>query len=280
MGGQKTKTTTKPIYEKEITGAANTISGVYNQQAPKIEGYADAIGGLVPSLIEKYQQGDAGINAARDYNVGVLGGDYLGANPYLDDVLANSNNDTVNATQAAMGLRGLTGGSDYAGLIADRVSRNSLGTRYQDYDAERARMATAAGQSPGIAAGDVIGIAPAIGAAQTAAGLPMNAAMQYGAGMGGLLGQYTNSVQKTNPGAFGWAGLGLQGASLLSDVRAKEDIRQVGITDGGLPVYTYRYKGGSTVHMGVMAQDVEASQPDALGGEIGGFKTVNYGKVR
>lgn len=279
MGG-KTKTTTKPIYDKQITGAANKIGSVYDQQAPKVAEYADQIGGLVPSLLEKYRAGDAGINAARDYNVGVLQGNYLGANPYLDDVIARGSNDAVNATQAALGLRGLTGGSDYAGLIADRVGRSALATRYQDYDAERARMANAAGQSPGIAAGDVIGIAPAIGAAQTASSLPMDAALRYGAGVGGLLGQYTNSTQKQNPGAMDVLGMGLQVASLFSDERLKEDVREVGMTDGGLPVYTYRYKGDPTTHMGVMAQDVEVQQPDALGPEVSGFKTVNYGKVR
>lgn len=280
MGGRKSKSSTKPIYEQEIKGAANKLTGVYDAQAPKIAGYADQIGGLVPDLISKYQEGDAGINAARDYNVGVLGGDYLGANPYLDDVIARGSNDTVNATQAALGLRGLTGGSDYAGLIADRVAQNALGTRYTDYNNERARMATAAGQSPSIAAGDVIGIAPAIGAAQTASGLPMDAALKYGAGMGGLLGSYTNTEQKQKPGLFDWLGMGLQGASLLSDARTKENIVHIGQTEGGLPIYTYNYLGDNTTHMGVMAQEVAAYQPEALGEPVGGYMTVNYGKVR
>lgn len=212
ISSSKKTTTTKPIYSPQIEGAASTIGNVYSQQAPKIAGYADQIGGLVPGLLEKYQQGDAGINAARDYNVGVLNGEYLGANPYLDEVIARGTNDTVNASQAALGLRGLTGGSDYAGIIADRVAQNALGTRYTDYNNERARMATAAGQAPSIAAGDVIGIAPAIGAAQTASQLPMDAALRYGAGVGGLLGSYTNTTEKTKSNPFG---LLLQGASLL-----------------------------------------------------------------
>lgn len=278
--GKKSKSSTKPVYSPQLEQAAGTISDTYAAQAPKIAGYADQIGGLVPGLLEKYQQGNAGINAAQDYNVGVLGGEYLGANPYIDDVIARGTNDTVNAAQAAMGLRGLTGGSDYAGLIADRVSNNALATRYADYNNERARMATAAGQSPSLAAGEYLGISPLLAATQTAGNMPMDAALKYGAGIGGLLGPYTNTKQKENPGLLDYVGTGLSALSLFSDVRLKENIVHVGQTEGGLPIYTYNYIDSPVTQMGVMAQDVAAYQPEALGQTVGGYMTVNYGKVR
>lgn len=81
-------------------------------------------------------------------------------------------------------------------------------------------------------------------------------------------------------GLFGLAGAGIQGGMMLSDERAKEDIDRVGETDGGLPVYTYRYKGDDTVHMGVMAQEVDRMQPKASGPSIAGLRTVNYAEVR
>lgn len=74
-------------------------------------------------------------------------------------------------------------------------------------------------------------------------------------------------------------GLGKMGVT-LSDRRLKTDILRVGRTDGGLPVYTYRYKGEPAIYMGVMAQDVEQVQPGALGPEVGGYRTVNYQEVR
>lgn len=277
MGGSKQKTSTKPIYSKQIENAANTVGNVYNQQQPRIQEQAERFSGLSEDLLGRYMNGSDTIGAARDYNTSVLQGDYLGANPYLDDVIARGSNDTVNATQAALGLRGLTGGSDYAGIIADRVAGQSLGTRYADYDRERGRMANAAGQAPGL---DLSVLAPGMSAGQLGATLPMQAAQGYGASVGGLLGPYTNQTTKQNPGLFGWAGLGLQGASLLSDARAKEGITRVGQTDGGLPVFTYRYKGEDTVHMGVMAQDVAEQQPEALGEPMGDYMTVNYGAVR
>jgi hypothetical protein len=69
----------------------------------------------------------------------------------------------------------------------------------------------------------------------------------------------------------GWAYNGFK----LSDERLKEDIEEVGETDGGLPIYTYRYKGEPTVHMGVMAQEVEKMMPEAVR-NFGKFKAVNY----
>lgn len=71
----------------------------------------------------------------------------------------------------------------------------------------------------------------------------------------------------------------LGGAYMLaSDRRIKEDIKRIGKTDDGLPIYTFRYKGYPTVHMGVMAQDVEKKNPDAVK-EIDGIKAVNYGAL-
>ncbi|WP_342616582.1 tail fiber domain-containing protein [Rhodoferax sp. GW822-FHT02A01] len=68
-------------------------------------------------------------------------------------------------------------------------------------------------------------------------------------------------------------------AAAASDIRLKTDIKRVGSTDGGLPVYTYRYKGHPTVYMGVMAQEVEKVDPSAVHFMPNGFKAVDYSKV-
>lgn len=212
LSSKKVKSKTTPVYGRQIEGAANTIGSVYSQQAPKVAGYADAIGGLVPGLVQQAQEGDAGVNAARDYNVSVLQGQYLDdGNPYMQQFIDASNDDIRNQMQAALGAKGLTGGSNYADIISKNIAKNTLATRYQNYDAERARMATAAGQAPGIAAGNLVNIAPALAAAGAASDMPLNAALKYGAGVGGLLGQYTNQEQKQSGGLVG----GLLG-SLLS----------------------------------------------------------------
>jgi hypothetical protein len=51
-----------------------------------------------------------------------------------------------------------------------------------------------------------------------------------------------------------------------------------GTLDNGLPVYTYRYLGNPQIEMGLMAQDVELVNPEAVE-EISGFKAVHYGRA-
>jgi hypothetical protein len=92
----------------------------------------------------------------------------------------------------------------------------------------------------------------------------------------------TSTVEK-NPSAFEVIG-GLLGAAgsaktLFSDVRLKTDIKRVGTLDNGLPVYTFRYVGLPQVHMGLMAQDVEVRNPDAVELHESGFKMVDYEKA-
>lgn len=78
----------------------------------------------------------------------------------------------------------------------------------------------------------------------------------------------------------GLFGLGAAGIGLLSDARAKEDIRRVGQLDSGLNVYAYKYKGSDgPTHIGLMAQEVEQVKPDAVGHLPGGLMTVNYDRA-
>lgn len=61
----------------------------------------------------------------------------------------------------------------------------------------------------------------------------------------------------------------------LSDRRAKEDIDQVGALFDGTPVYRFRYKGHPGFQIGLMAQDVQESTPEAVE-QIGDYLTVDY----
>ncbi len=70
------------------------------------------------------------------------------------------------------------------------------------------------------------------------------------------------------------------GKFIASDSRLKEDIKKVGQLDNGLNVYTYKYLGGKTTYVGVMADEVKDIMPEALGPTMNGFMTVDYGKVR
>lgn len=84
-------------------------------------------------------------------------------------------------------------------------------------------------------------------------------------GTGALSGSTT---QTTTPTGF------------FSDRRLKTDIRRVGHTDDGLPIYKYKYKGdpNEQTHIGLMADEVEEKHPEAVG-LAAGYKTVDYDKA-
>jgi hypothetical protein len=74
-------------------------------------------------------------------------------------------------------------------------------------------------------------------------------------------------------------GTAVQTAALLfSDRRLKTDIKRVGELDNGLAVFKYRYKAGGPMQIGVMGQDVQKKNPDAVR-NIGGLLAVDYGKA-
>ena len=88
-------------------------------------------------------------------------------------------------------------------------------------------------------------------------------------GIGGLFGSVLGAAGQA--GGFG---------ALFSDRRLKTDVRRVGQTDGGIPIYVYRYGNTGPFHMGVMADEIEAVIPDAVIDHVSGFKMVNYAEVR
>jgi hypothetical protein len=69
------------------------------------------------------------------------------------------------------------------------------------------------------------------------------------------------------------------GGLLHSDVRLKTNIEPVGKLDNGLTVYKYRYLGHDAFHLGLLAQEVEKQNPDAVAWDRNGFKMVDYDKA-
>lgn len=68
---------------------------------------------------------------------------------------------------------------------------------------------------------------------------------------------------------------GLGAGYLRSDRRTKTNIRKVGKLDNGLDVFAYRYIEGGPTMIGVMAQDVEEVNPEAVV-EFDGVLYVDY----
>ena len=198
LSSSKSTATTKPIYDTQIEGAAGNINTAYGAQAPKIAGITDQLGGLVPDLVSRFTQGDPNVNAASGYNADVLGGKYLHGSPELDAMVSQTNDHARNGLAASLGTRGLTGGSAFGDIITRALAENETGLRFNNYNAERGRMDGAASQAPGLAASRYLPLT-AIQDILQSQQAPIQAATGAGAGIGGLLGQYTNQTQKSSP---------------------------------------------------------------------------------
>jgi hypothetical protein len=75
------------------------------------------------------------------------------------------------------------------------------------------------------------------------------------------------------------SGGGGGGGANVSDIRLKTDIRRVGTTHLGLPLYQFRYTDLPQIYEGVMAQDVAIMHPGAIRKLPYGYMAVDYAKL-
>lgn len=176
----------------------------------------------------------------------LLGGDASGFNKFKQA--------TGYDWQAEQGSRGITGNAAARGLLRS----GSTGKALTDYGVNLQNKFS----------NDYLEKLLGIG------GMGLNAA-----GILANAGQTSSSTSKSKPGLGGF--LGQIGSGIAaSDPRLKEDVEYLGTLPNGLNVYEYTYKHTGERSVGVMADEVEALLPDALGPEVFGFKTVNYDKIK
>lgn len=212
MGKKKSTTTNKPIYSAQVEGAAGDLTSAYRQAQPGLQAGADQFAGVRQGILDRYNSADNPLNAARSHYSDTLSGKYLTGNPYLDQIVSDTNNSVGNAVAASLGTRGLTGGSAHSGILSRELAKNETGLRYQDWANQLARMDNAASSVGSLGQAESAMLDPAIRAyqAQTA---PMLAASDYASGIGGLLGQYQTVKQKQS-GGLGQMLAGLGGSAL------------------------------------------------------------------
>jgi hypothetical protein len=74
-------------------------------------------------------------------------------------------------------------------------------------------------------------------------------------------------------------GIGADLESTVSDIRVKEDIAEVGRLPNGLGLYRYRYLWSAETYVGVMAQEVEDVEPEAVVRGTDGYLRVDYARL-
>ncbi len=89
----------------------------------------------------------------------------------------------------------------------------------------------------------------------------------------------------TSAGGLGsLLGTGIGAYAALSDERVKTNVKQIGVLNNGIKLYTFEYKDaykmfGTGTQVGCIAQDVEKIMPEAVGETADGIKYVNYSMV-
>lgn len=287
-----------PLTPTQQAGIANT-----NQAAGMAQPYYDtasnmtmagsqSIGQLTPEQIQKYQ------------------------NPYTqavaDTTFQNLRQQQAQEMQGATGnaIRSGAFGGDRSGLVAANLARQqqqgtaqAMAPIYQQ--GYNQAVQTAAGQQ-GVTAADLArlqqGGQQIAGYGTSAQGAALQGAQaQLGAGQvqqqtaqAGKAALYNQFLQQQGypfqiaqflaniaegTGALSGSTTTTQApGGFFSDERLKENIKKIGETNDGQPIYKYNYKGDPRTQIGLIAQDVEKSHPDAVG-ESQGFKTVDYDKA-
>lgn len=107
---------------------------------------------------------------------------------------------------------------------------------------------------------------------------------EIGTSAAGLWGQQASNKFKAdsaaaqqNAEAWGTA-ISVVAMVAMSDRRLKKDIKRIGTTADGLPLYSYTFIPTGEVEIGVMADEVEQVKPGAVV-NIGGYKAVDYSQL-
>lgn len=284
MKSKKTATNEPSAYAKGyITPAANAVQSAYQGNAGNIQNISNQLTGQLGSMIGKAFTPSASLTAAQGNVQSVLGGDYLNGNQYLDGVVNQTANDVQDRINSIFGSAGRTGGDQHVQVLGRELANAENNVRYQNYSQERQNQMAALGLVPSLEQAQYAGIAPTLAVAQTASGLPQQAAQSYAGSIGSLLGQYNTQTQSSSPSIYDAGknilGTGLQIASIFSDRRLKVNIERVGEMEDGLGVYEYDYVWGGDRQRGVMADEVAQLRPWALGPTVEGYATVNYGAL-
>lgn len=244
--------------------------------SPYIQNVADTTGAMLAQENERAQSGNLGTAISS----GAFGGDRAGiaaANlsqqqnlaygKTMADIYNQGYTQAVGTAQQQQGVNLAADQANLARLTAGGAQLAGLGTT--------AQQAGLAGAEAQINAGTLqqqteqAGKTALVNQFMQEQGYPFQVAQflaNIATGTGALSGSTTATTQP---------------APFFSDRRLKHDVKRIGKTDDGLPIYSFKYKGDEKeqTHVGFMADEVEKVKPEAVGVHPTGYKTVDYAKA-
>ena len=100
-----------------------------------------------------------------------------------------------------------------------------------------------------------------------------------GRGGGGGGAAFAGGGRGGGGGGGGGRGRGGGGGGRRSDIALKHDVVLLGHLDNGLGYYRFSYLGSERAYVGVMAQEVQVVQPDAVTRGSDGYLRVYYDRL-
>ena len=149
MGGKnkgqdgQTQTTTSTPWgpqAEQLKFGFNQARDIYDQ-GPAFAPFSDVSQTAIGTAQSLYPQVGQQLGAT-------IGGEYLGANPYLDDVVARSSRNAMSGINATFGGAGRTGGGLHQQALATGLGDVAAGVYAPAYEAERQRQLGTAMQAP------------------------------------------------------------------------------------------------------------------------------------
>lgn len=231
-------------------------------------------------LIQKYKGGQLGMTNPADKQASIL--QQLQASPGYQFSLQQG----LQGVDRSMSARGLLN----SGAAVKGATDYSTGLAQNTYNNRVQQLAGAAGlgqQAAGAQAGYNAGLGT--GLANMALGTGSNIASLYGSQASGLAGLYGAQAQanaqsqSSQNGLFGdiiGAGLGM---FKFSDKRLKKNLEHEGRLPNGINIYSYNYIWEDTdrevKNLGVIAQEILETHPEAVAVDSSGYYKVDYSKL-
>jgi hypothetical protein len=204
----QTSTSAPPSWAVPILeGASNSILDTVKGNQGNLSSLSSSLNNLLPQ-IGRMAMDTSTLNGGLGYANDVLGGKYLNANPYVDQMAQQAGQNAGNFVNSSFSMAGRTGGGNNIERTAEGVANAENAIRFQNYQNERGLQSQAASMLPGYQASRTAGLAPLLGAYQTAADIPYSGIQNLGQ-IGGLLGGYGSTTSTgRQPGGWGTALLG------------------------------------------------------------------------
>lgn len=150
-----------------LNGMASPLSAAFGQNYGQMQGLMGDVGyagsqalgayggpnaatATLPGLFGQIGASDPNLAAAGNYTQGVLGGQYMNGNPYLDAALQRTRQDVTNDVNSQFSAAGRYGSGAQTDVMTRRLSDAENQVRMADYNAQMGRMDQAAQTAAGL----------------------------------------------------------------------------------------------------------------------------------